>query len=138
MSFIPAAYSELTSIEFCWKSHDECDGMNSNETKLGLTNTHERRYWHCHCDLEFYNCLHRLNSTVSNHIGELHFNFYTRCYRVDYQIEKCQEHDKPSSSNTERRCVKYLLRLKTKRRNQWFDLPYYSGKPMQQSILTID
>lgn len=131
---ILAAFSELKGLEFCWTKHDACDSIEPNETKFGLTNDEEQSYWHCNCDLEFYHCLHRINSTVSNHVGDLHFNFYTRCYRRDRQIQDCNEYDSRDSSQ---RCIQYILDLNTHIENQWFDLPYYSGKPMKNVMFVV-
>lgn len=129
------AYNELTSIDFCWRKHDECESIGAGETKFGITNDKEQPFWSCNCDMEFYDCLHRLNSTVSNRIGELHFNFYYRCYRADYEIQKCNEYEIKSINN--RRCVQYSIGLRTPHRNQWFDLPFYSGQPMKRSIYIV-
>lgn len=136
--FYLAAFGQLTSLEYCWEKHDNCDSLNYNEFKYGLQNKEEQRYWHCNCDLEFYYCLHRLNSTLSNHIGELYFNYNTLCYRQDHEVDKCREYDRLNGPNSEeKRCVQYVLNLNTEQRNQWFDLPFYSGKPMKGPLYKI-
>lgn len=126
----------MTSIDFCWRKHDECESVNGGETKFGVTNDKEQRFWRCNCDMEFYDCLHRLNSSVSNHIGELHFNFNYRCYRPDYEIQKCNEFEIKSNNN--KRCVQYLIALNTPYRNQWFDLPFYFGQTMKRPIYVVN
>lgn len=133
--YIPASHIQLSSIEFCWQKHDDCDSIDVNDTKFGLTNKGKHRYWHCNCDQEFYDCLHRVNSTVSNHIGELHFNFYNRCYRADFEIQKCIEYD---SYIKEKRCVQYVLVLNTSYKNRWFDLPFYLGKSWEKPLFVVN
>lgn len=134
--FVLAAYGELSGIEFCWRRHDECENLKPKEIKNGLENDEEQCYWHCNCDLEFYHCLHRINSTVSNHIGELYFSYNTRCYRMDRDIKDCYVYDYRGSAET-KRCVRYVLDLKTRVEYQWFDLPFYSGKPMESPIYDV-
>lgn len=124
-------------MEFCWRKHDECESIDNNETKHGLTNEKEQRFWHCNCDLEFYNCLHRLNSTISTHIGELYFNSNYRCYRVDFEIDECYVYDNHKTYASQKRCVQYLVIGNARRKTQWFDLPFYGGKPMKNPLIVI-
>lgn len=135
---IIAAHSETMSLEFCWQKHDECDHMKPNQTLYQLTNDTPIQIWHCNCDTEFYNCLHSINTILSNRIGELYFNSQTRCYRNEYKIFDCQEYDTRNSSAKERRCVKYLLLLMTPIENQWFDLPFFNGKQMDTPVFMIE
>lgn len=133
-----AAYNELTSLNFCWQKHDDCDNLKHNEYhKSGFINEEEQQLWHCNCDTEFYQCLHRLNSTLSSHIGELYFKFHHQCYRSDFEIQECLEYDS-FDAHSEERCVQYLLLLGTPNRYQWFDLPYYSGKPVKTPIYDVN
>lgn len=85
--------------------------------------------------MEFYDCLHRLNSTVSNHIGELHFTYNYRCYRSEFEIQKCNEFEIKDINN--KRCVQYFVTLRTPFKNQWFDLPFYSGQPMKRPVYVM-
>lgn len=84
--------------------------------------------------MEFYNCLHRINSPLSNRIGEMYFTFHKRCFRVDFQIDSCNEYDM-SPIGTEYRCIQYLLAIPTPIANQFFDLPYYQGKEPKDRLL---
>lgn len=124
------------NLEDCWEKHDSCESLNTNEIKYRLKNEAEHRFWHCNCELEFYNCLHRMNTTLSNHIGELYFDHTHRCYRLDHEVQKCREYD-THRGGAFKRCVQYLLYLNTEMKNQWFDLPYYSGKPMKNPLFIM-
>lgn len=135
--FTLAAHSQLTSLEYCWQQHDTCDSLNTNEIKWGLKNENYQRFWHCNCDLEFYNCLHHLNTTVSNHIGELYFDHNYRCYRKDLEVQKCRIYDDRGDSRAPKRCVQYVKYINTNERYQWFDLPFYSGKPLGAPLFTV-
>ncbi|XP_055311128.1 uncharacterized protein LOC129573946 [Sitodiplosis mosellana] len=132
-----AAYNELSSLEFCWRKHDECESIGMNETKYELTNEEEQRFWHCNCDKEFYICLHRLNSTVSSHIGELYFNYNYRCYRHDFEIDECKEFDHHKIYTSQERCVQYQLIINSVKSAQWFDLPFYDGKPQKKPVFMV-
>lgn len=136
--FISAAASELKGLEFCFNAHNKCEHINKNETKFTLTNDKPLSVWHCNCDMEFYQCLHRINSIISNNIGELYFTLHTRCYRNDYRIFECNEYDTRSNDDSERRCIRYLLLLHTPIQSQWFDLPFYSGKQMKKPMFTFE
>lgn len=133
-SFILAALNELRSLEFCWNKHDTCESIGSSGAKNGMINNKKQQFWHCNCDMEFYDCLHRLNSTISNHIGELYFNYNNRCYQYDFMIKKCYEYD---IQNGQKRCTQYLSIVNVPRKTQWFDLPFYAGKPMKTRLLTV-
>lgn len=85
--------------------------------------------------MEFYQCLHRIHTDLSNRIGELYFNTQAQCYRNDYKILDCREYD---TVNYTRRCIHYLLLLMTPIENQWFDLPFYSGKLMKTPLFQLD
>lgn len=87
--------------------------------------------------MELFYCLHRINSILSNKIGELYFSLHRRCYRNDYSILDCHEYDSRSSDDTQRRCVRYLLLLQTPIQSQWFDLPFYNGKSMKTPLFTL-
>lgn len=124
-------------MEFCTRKHNQCESIDYNETKYGLTNDKEQRFWHCNCDMEFYDCLHRLNSTMSSYVGELYFNANYRCYRFDLEIDACNEYDNHKIYASQERCVRYLLFVNMPRKMQWFDLPFYGGKTIQNSLLVI-
>lgn len=132
-----AAYNELTSLDFCWRKHDECESIGTNDTKFGLTNKEEQRFWHCNCDTEFYTCLHRLNSTLSSHIGELYFTHNYRCYRHEFKIDDCIEFDNHKIYASQERCVQYVLNVRSRKSTQWFDLPFYDGKPPKRDMLVV-
>lgn len=127
---------EVENLNFCWSQHDRCDHIRTNETKFHIINDEAQTAWHCNCEQEFFNCLHRINSTLSNHIGELYFDAHHRCYRNDYKIFDCIEFD-GSADGMIHRCVRYILLLNTPTTNQWFDLPFYSGKPMKTSLFAL-
>lgn len=130
-------------MKYCLKEHDSCNSLNTNEIKFGLKNEEQQRFWHCNCDQALYECLHHLNSTVSNHIGELYFNYNYRCYRSEREVKTCRQYDNHGDLGAPKRCVQYVIYLNTPVQYQWFDLPYYSGvksaaplfttKPVQQA-----
>lgn len=128
----------MNDLKFCWTKHDECEHMIPNETRFQLTNNGTDQIWHCNCDIEFYQCLHRIDTFISNHIGKLYFSAQKRCFRQEYRILKCIEYDQHYSSETNKRCVRYLLLLNTPLQRQWFDLPFYTGKPAKSPIFTTE
>lgn len=127
----------MNSLGFCWRRHDECESIGTNETIYQLTNEVEQRFWHCNCDKEFYACLHRINSTLSSHIGELYFNQNYRCYRHEYEINECIEYDNHKMYASKKRCVQYVLKLNSDKCIQWFDLPFYDGKPQKHDLFVV-
>ncbi|XP_031635610.1 uncharacterized protein LOC116348678 [Contarinia nasturtii] len=131
-----ASYTELHTLQYCWNQHDSCDSIGAQDTKYGLTNSENRRFWHCNCDMEFYHCLHRVNSTLSNNIGEMNFNYNYRCYRFDMKIKKCNEYA-TNPHTLQERCIQYQLNLNSPRKTQWFDLPFYSGKTLKHPLFVV-
>lgn len=116
--------------------HDECDHIQTNQSTFNLLNNDTKSAWHCNCEIEFYDCLHRINSTLSNHIGELYFSTHERCYRNDYLIFDCYEYDE--SIERVHRCIRYMLIILSPITNQWFDLPFYQGKSMKTSLFVVN
>lgn len=127
---------EMKNIEHCWKMHDECNHMVPQESRHGITNEFPHQVWHCNCALEFYLCLHHINSTLSGRIGELFFTANAKCYRYNYQAIECLIYDEDQRAPQSKRCVQYLLDLDQPSKMQWFDLPFYSGKPPQGPMFT--
>lgn len=127
---------EVVQLDFCWNRHDQCDHIDANQTKFYLVNDEAHTAWHCNCEQEFYDCLHRINSTLSNRIGELYFSTHRRCYQNDYSIFDCVEYDGAAVGITHR-WVRYILLLKPLITNQWFDLPFYNGKPMKSALFVV-
>lgn len=131
-----AVCNESKNLEFCWSHHSQCDFIGANQTKFYLSNDEPTTVRNCDCDLEFYNCLHRIDSSLANRIGNMYFSHQKRCFRVDYLIDSCNEYDM-SPIGTEYRCIEYLLNIQTSRTNQFFDLPYYHGKASKPSKLIV-
>lgn len=117
--------------------HDECEHIDKDEHEYNLLNNESLRAYHCHCEFEFYDCLHRINSTLSNHIGDLYFTLHTRCYQNDYQMLTCREWDIRDCDEENKRCTQYLLMLTTPITTQWFDLPHYFGKKMKKPLYIV-
>lgn len=86
--------------------------------------------------MDFYDCLHRVNSSISNKIGDLHFTLHTKCYRNDHKNIDCVEYDY-NKDYKERRCIQYLALLKTPMQTIILDSPLYYGKPIQTSLYTV-
>lgn len=99
--------------------------MLAGESKYNLTNNDYFTVLHCKCDKEFYKCLHELNTNTSNRIGKLYFTLRNHCYKDDYPIVDCAEHD---TALFVRRCIRYILDESQSSRYQYFDLPLYNGK----------
>lgn len=125
-----AALIEITGLESCLSNHDKCESLNKNETKSILINNGPLKIWHCNCEMDFYDCLHRVNSFISNKLGYLHFTLHTQCYRNDHKIINCVKYDE------QHRCIRYLALLKTPIQTRLFDSPLYNGKPIETSLYT--
>lgn len=116
---------EHSAVDTCCRTHDHCDNLAAGETRNNLTNPDYFTRLHCDCDREFNECLHTINSTESNRIGQLYFTLRSKCYRQDFPIYECMAYD---TKLFVRRCYKYLLEENQTKIYQWFDLPLYDGK----------
>lgn len=126
-------------VEACWPAHDTCDNIPVGESKYNLTNDQHINVWNCDCELEFYRCLHRVNSNLSNRLGELYFLLQQKCFRKTYPIFDCSNFDAvvgPKNSQS-RRCIRYMLVLNKPEKYQWFDLPFYLGQKWQPPLFMI-
>lgn len=128
--------NQVRNIEHCWQKHDECNHMVPHETRYGFTNELTYQVWHCNCALEFYLCMHLIDSPLSTRIGELYFTANGKCYRGNYPISKCLVYDENKLAQHSKRCVQYLLDVNAPFKMQWFDLPFYSGEPPRAPMFT--
>lgn len=87
--------------------------------------------------MAFYDCLHRVNSTISSRLGDLHFTLHTQCYRSDHKIIDCVKFDNIKYNSKQKRCIQNLASLKTPIQNRLFDSPFYNGKPIETSLYTV-
>lgn len=126
--------NELKSLSHCWQMHNQCSHMIPHETRYGLTNADIRWVWHCNCSMEFFKCLHRIDTFLSKQTGDLYFSANSRCYRNDYKIVKCLEYDVDEYSRDNKRCIHNLLDVSYSTELQWFDLPFYSGKVPKEAL----
>lgn len=133
--FFSAALIEITGLESCLFNHDKCENLDKNETTSTLTNNGPLKIWHCNCEMDFYDCLHRVNTSISNKLGDLHFTLYTRCYRNDHTIIDCVKYN--IMYDKQKRCTQYLALLKTPIQTQLFDSPVYNEKPIETSLYTV-
>lgn len=115
---------EHSAVDTCCRTHDHCDNLAAGETRNNLTNTDYFTRLHCDCDREFNECLHKVNSTDSNRIGQLYFTLRSKCYREDYPIFECVSFE---TKLFVRRCYRYVLEERQAKLYQWFDLPLYDG-----------
>lgn len=122
---------EHSAVDRCCRTHDHCDNMAAGETRYNLTNNDFFTRLHCDCDREFSECLHALQQTEANRIGQLYFTLRSKCYREDYPIYECVSYD---TKLFVRRCFRYVLEDTQTRRYQWFDLPLYDGKLMVERL----
>ena len=85
----------------------------------------------CKCDKELFNCLHALNTEVSNQIGVTYFRFQNKCYREDYPIIGCIDYEKVLMLQ---RCRQYKLDTNKSVQYQWFDLPFYYSQAFNWNV----
>lgn len=129
-----ANYDDLGNqkeVDMCCRDHDHCDNIAAGETKYNLTNRDFFTVLNCDCDKEFKECLHKINSKMSNRIGRLYFTLRNHCYYDTNPVIECDEYD------TEvflRRCIHYKLDERQPKRYQWFDLPLYDGKSERDAM----
>ncbi|CAH1369784.1 unnamed protein product [Tenebrio molitor] len=106
----------------CCREHDFCSKkIRPGETSsvFNLTNTGLIVRSDCSCDARFYNCLKKVDSSVSKEMGFLYFMvFVKQCFREDYPVVGCllRKHG---------RCVVYLYDRKKEKIYQWFDNPVF-------------
>uniref|UniRef100_A0A182FKB8 Phospholipase A2 n=1 Tax=Anopheles albimanus TaxID=7167 RepID=A0A182FKB8_ANOAL len=120
-------YDDLGSnseVDKCCREHDHCDNIPAGETKYGLKNDDYFTRLHCKCDRDFQQCLHRVNTTFSNKLGNFYFTVRDQCYKKQHPIVDCAEH---TNKIFLRRCVRYVLDTSRSDTWQWFDLPFYDG-----------
>lgn len=129
-----SGYEDLGSqkeVDMCCREHDHCDNIPAGETKYNLTNSDFFTVLNCDCDREFHQCLHKINSNMSNRIGRMYFTLRNRCYHDNNPIVECMEYD------TEvflRRCIQYKFDERQPKCYQWFDLPLYYGKDERETM----
>lgn len=87
---------------------------------------------HCFCALNFYMSLKEIDTFVAKQIGDLYFTVHGRCYRNHFKTVDCLEYDNDYLPGS-KRCTQYLVDVKSPSEPQWFDLPYFSGKPLKPS-----
>ncbi|XP_055912272.1 phospholipase A2-like [Eupeodes corollae] len=106
----------FSQTDSCCRTHDKCRlAIPSGSIMFGLENTGYFTRSHCSCDEQFYDCLKRTNSFVSNKIGYTYFNLLKpQCFRKTYPIVACWRWFR-------KRCKIYMLNQSDERRWQWFD-----------------
>lgn len=110
--------NEKRNIEHCWRMFYKCNTDSGYAPVAGFEN--KDHHPHCSCSLEFYICLQKVNTYLSNQIGELFFKANAVCYRSNFPVKECTEFNEEHQ-----RCMQYLLDLTGIPTTQWFDLPYY-------------
>lgn len=126
--FLTDMANELGALELCLAKLDECNDSYALASVGDVISPPIGSQPHCLCALSFYVCLKEIDSFVAKQFGDLYFTSNDRCYRNNFKTLECLEYDDeylPSNN----RCTTYLLDSKSRSHPQWFDLPYYSGKP---------
>lgn len=79
--------------EKCCEHHDECESIESGETKHGISNTGKFAMRHCDCVHKFKDCLLTANTWLSHEIGKVYFGVWTDrvCFDVTPPSEACGE-----------------------------------------------
>ena len=69
----------------CCRLHDLCKPIiKAFQTRYHFSNPSVVPISHCGCDMQFYNCLRRVNSQASNTIGKIFFNIAKmKCFDFD-------------------------------------------------------
>lgn len=81
------------NTDICCRMHDKCpSSIPAGHTYKNLRNGGLFTRSHCDCDQEFYRCLKKANSIVSNKIGYTYFNILRpQCYRREHPIIGCRK-----------------------------------------------
>lgn len=81
------------NTDICCRMHDKCPtSIASGHSFKNLRNGGLFTRSHCDCDQEFYRCLKKANSIVSNKIGYTYFNILRpQCFRSEHPIIGCRK-----------------------------------------------
>lgn len=81
------------NTDTCCRMHDKCPAsIAAGQTYKNLKNGGLFTRSHCDCDQEFYRCLKKANSIVSNKIGYTYFNILRpQCFRREHPIIGCRK-----------------------------------------------
>ncbi|XP_035222170.1 uncharacterized protein LOC118195047 [Stegodyphus dumicola] len=112
----------------CCRAHDLCnDTLAPGETRNGLTNKSPFTALSCKCDDDFYKCLKRVNSVISNTVGLKYFNILKRqCYEYNYPFsKKCKKY----KTFLKLKCLEYERDTKSEKAYQWVPAKRYKKLP---------
>lgn len=81
------------NTDICCRMHDKCpSSIPAGQAYKNLRNGGLFTRSHCECDQEFYRCLKKANSIVSNKIGYTYFNILRpQCFRREHPIVGCRK-----------------------------------------------
>lgn len=81
------------NTDICCRMHDKCPAsIAAGHSYKNLRNGGLFTRSHCECDQEFYRCLKKANSIVSNKIGYTYFNILRpQCFRREHPIIGCRK-----------------------------------------------
>ncbi|KAG8177241.1 hypothetical protein JTE90_028696 [Oedothorax gibbosus] len=121
-------YEDLGSesdTDSCCREHDHCeDNIEGYDSKYGLRNNSPFTKSHCKCDLEFYQCLEKVDSRVSHRVGRMYFNFLQmECFRKDHPAVGCRKY----RGWFRRRCLEYVHDYEQDPEWQFFDAQHYDA-----------
>ncbi|XP_059617674.1 uncharacterized protein LOC132262418 [Phlebotomus argentipes] len=110
----------FAATDNCCKMHDLCPLYIEARSQMhGLKNGGLFTRTHCDCDREFYYCLKRINTFISNKIGYTYFNILgPQCFREEYPVVTC-------AKRYRNRCYSYLVDDEDSKTWQWFDNKFY-------------
>ncbi|XP_063710125.1 phospholipase A2-like isoform X2 [Culicoides brevitarsis] len=111
----------------CCRAHDHCEDhlLSGQESAArGLKNTSPFTRLTCKCDKELKDCLKKVNTKLSNSIGNIYFSFQKTCYKLEYPVVSCTKEEKP--------CVDYTVDKTAPKKWQFLDLPLYNDDEPHQ------
>ncbi|XP_063710124.1 phospholipase A2-like isoform X1 [Culicoides brevitarsis] len=80
----------------CCRAHDHCEDhlLSGQESAArGLKNTSPFTRLTCKCDKELKDCLKKVNTKLSNSIGNIYFSFQKTCYKLEYPVVSCTKEE---------------------------------------------
>lgn len=130
------------NTDICCKMHDKCPvSIPSGRQYKGLHNVGSYTRSHCSCDQQFYHCLKKTNSLISNKIGYTYFNLLKpKCFRKGFPVVGCRkwyanrktmiepfefEFQFSFINRSDKKCRVFAVDGEQTPQLQWFDNPFY-------------
>ncbi|KAJ6644289.1 Phospholipase A2 [Pseudolycoriella hygida] len=111
----------FSETDHCCRQHDFCPTyIEAGQSFMNLENVGIFTRSLCECDFAFYKCLKKVDSILSNRIGQTYFNVLKpQCFSEEYPIVGCIKKRKDS------RCENYVIDDSRYKIWQWFDSKKY-------------